>query len=89
MILEFTRPANRLLRPIYDFYAGRVMPTLAARVSRDRVGAYRYLPHSVVSFLSAEEMCARLIGAGFREARATPLTSGVVTVYVAHKASDG
>ena len=89
VILEFTRPANRLLRPVYEFYASRVMPALAARLSRDRVGAYRYLPRSVVSFLSAEEMCARLIGAGFREARAVPLTFGVVTVYVARRASDG
>ena len=89
LILEFTRPANRLLRPVYEFYASRVMPVLAAGISRDRVGAYRYLPRSVVSFFSAGEMCARLVGAGFREARATRLTFGVVTVYVAHKAPDG
>ncbi|GAG47746.1 unnamed protein product, partial [marine sediment metagenome] len=72
----------------FEFYATRVMPVLAAWLSRDRVGAYRYLPRSVVSFVSAEEMCARLVGAGFREARARPLTFGVVTVYVARKAPD-
>jgi demethylmenaquinone methyltransferase/2-methoxy-6-polyprenyl-1,4-benzoquinol methylase len=89
VILEFTRPSNRLLRPVYEFYASHLMPVLAARLSRDRMGAYRYLPRSVVSFVSAESLCARLVGAGFCEARATPLTFGVVTVYVAHKGSDG
>ena len=89
VIVEFTRPSNRLLRLVYEFYAGRLMPVLAGLISRDRVGAYRYLPSSVVSFPDALQMCARLVGAGFGQAQATPLTCGVVTVYVARKTSDG
>ncbi len=89
VILEFTRPANRLLRGVYELYAGRIMPVLAGWVARDRVGAYRYLPSSVLSFLDAAQMCARLAGAGFGEVQATPLTFGIVTVYVARKSLDG
>ena len=89
VVLEFTRPSNRLFRLMYEFYAGRFMPALAGLISRDRSGAYRYLPSSVVSFPDAAQMCDRLVGAGFAEARATPLTFGVVTVYVARKSSDG
>lgn len=85
VILEFTRPANRVIRAVYEFYSGRIMPVGAALVSGDRMGAYRYLPRSVVSFLGSEEMCARLRGAGFAEVHARPLTFGVVTVYVATK----
>ncbi len=85
VILEFTRPANGLIRRIHEFYCGRVMPCAATLISRDRTGAYRYLPQSVVSFLDAESMCRRLRQAGFADARATPLTFGVVTVYVATK----
>lgn len=83
VILEFSRPANRWLRRFYEFYAARVMPRTASWLSGDRSGAYRYLPQSVVSFLTAKDMCARLSQAGFVRVDATPLTFGVVTVYVA------
>jgi demethylmenaquinone methyltransferase/2-methoxy-6-polyprenyl-1,4-benzoquinol methylase len=81
VVLEFTRPANRMIRTLHEFYAGRIMPRAAALVARDRSGAYRYLPRSVVSFLDARQFCDRLTGAGFREVSATPLTFGVVTIY--------
>ena len=84
-----TRPSNRVVRWVYELYSSRLMPVLAGWLSRDRVGAYRYLPRSVVSFLEPRRMCQRLTAAGFCDARGTPLTFGVVTVYVARKAPDG
>ena len=84
-ILEFTRPANRLVQTTYEFYATRIMPLAATLLSRDRTGAYRYLPKSVVSFVGPEEMCGRLRAAGFATASATPVARGVVTIYVAGK----
>ena len=83
IILEFMRPTNAVVRRIYEFFSNRVMPVAATWVSGDRSGAYRYLPRSVVTFLDADQMCARLRAAGFVQATATPLTWGVVTVYVA------
>jgi len=83
VILEFTRPTNALVRCLYELYSNRLMPIAASWVSGDRSGAYRYLPQSVVSFLSADRMCAKLHAAGFVQAAATPLTLGVVTVYIA------
>ncbi len=83
VILEFTRPRNRLARFFYELYSRRFMPTAAALLSGDRSGAYRYLPRSVVSFLDAEQMGTRLRRAGFAHVVATPLTLGVVTVCVA------
>lgn len=87
VILEFTRPHNALFRALYEFYAHRVMPRAAAWISGDRSGAYRYLPRSVVSFLTAEQMCLRLAAAGFSAPGAKPLTFGVVTVYVARRSA--
>ena len=85
MILEFTRAGNRLARTVYEFYTNHVMPLAATLVSGDRSGAYRYLPRSVVSFIEAGEMCARLRRVGFRAATPTPLTMGIVTVYIAER----
>lgn len=89
VILEFTRPANRCLRWLYELYSSRIMPIGATLVSRDRSGAYRYLPRSVVSFGDAGDMCRRLVRAGFDKANATPLTLGAVTIYLAIKERDG
>ena len=85
IILEFTRPANRVARRLYEWYAHRVMPRGAAWLSGDRSGAYRYLPCSVVSFLSAEQLCARLKATGFEQVHVKPLTMGIVTILVAHR----
>ncbi len=85
VILEFTRPRNRIARGFYEIYSARVMPVAATLISGDRTGAYRYLPQSVVSFVGAGEMVSRLQGVGFARATATPLTLGVVTVYVARR----
>lgn len=83
VILEFSRPANRAARLGYELYANRFMPWAAALVSRDRTGAYRYLPKSVVSFPSSTDFSAKLREAGFSRCTVVPLTLGIVTVYVA------
>ena len=85
VILEFTRPSRSLVRRLYEFYSHRIMPAAATVISRDRTGAYRYLPKSVVSFVTPQQVCAELQNAGFARVSATPLTFGVVTVYVAHR----
>ena len=85
VILEFSRPANRVIRILHEFYSGTIMPIGARLISQDRTGAYRYLPRSVVSFASPEEITHRLTAAGFARVKSTPLTFGVVRIYVATK----
>jgi demethylmenaquinone methyltransferase/2-methoxy-6-polyprenyl-1,4-benzoquinol methylase len=85
VILEFSLPRWPLLRSAYLFYINRVMPAAATWISRDRSGAYRYLPRSVVSFCSSDEILAGLRSAGFDEAVAHQRTLGVVSIYVAAK----
>lgn len=88
VVLEFSRPSNRLFRAAYEFYARRVMPLGASWLSRDVTGAYRYLPQSVLSFPDSMEMCRRLEQAGFRGVRPIPLTFGIVTLYLAIRTDD-
>ncbi len=85
IILEFSRPRNRLMRGIYELYASRIMPMGATLLSGDRTGAYRYLPRSVVSFPSAEAFVGQLVEAGFARVETRSLTMGVVTIYSAFK----
>jgi len=83
IILEFTTPGNRVIRSVHGVYARRFMPFAASLISGDQTGAYRYLPESVVSFVSGEELVHRLHSVGFDRVERVPMTMGVVTVYAA------
>lgn len=85
LILEFTVPTAAVFRQIYLFYVGLVLPALAWLVCRDRTGAYRYLPKSVLSFHGREEIVSSLRSVGFSDVAVHPLSWGIVAIYVAHK----
>lgn len=86
VILEFGRPGFAPVRWLNDFYCGWVMPRTATLISRDRSGAYRYLPRSIGSFMPRDAMLALLRGSGFEHASAQPLTFGVCVCYRATRA---
>lgn len=81
-ILEFTMPQSKILGGAYLFYFRRVLPQLAAWISRDRTGAYDYLPQSVSTFIDTPGMTAALDCAGFEQITATTLTAGVAAIYI-------
>jgi demethylmenaquinone methyltransferase / 2-methoxy-6-polyprenyl-1,4-benzoquinol methylase len=81
VILEFSVPPNPLIRGVYGFYCSRIMPVTATWISRDRSGAYKYLPHSVDTFIKPPAMLAMMRTAGFDRVSATPMTFGSVTIY--------
>src|SRR5208283_499034 len=51
VILEFSLPENRWLCALYNFYFRKVLPRTATMISRDKSGAYKYLPESVNTFI--------------------------------------
>ncbi|NOG54654.1 MAG: ubiquinone/menaquinone biosynthesis methyltransferase [Planctomycetes bacterium] len=82
LILEFGLPSNPVLRGLYNFYFNRIMPWTATLISRDRTGAYKYLPRSVNTFIPKDEMLARMANAGFGQCACHPLTFGVCLAYL-------
>jgi len=86
IVLEFSEPTNPLLRGFDRFYREQVMPVTATLIARDRSGAYKYLPKSVSTFLSREQMQANIAAAGFQNPTATPLTCGIAVCYRAERA---
>lgn len=85
VILEFTMPKSKLIGGAYRFYFRRILPRVARIISRDRSGAYDYLPNSVASFIDDKGMIAALRNAGFHSVVHRAFTVGIVTVYVATK----
>jgi demethylmenaquinone methyltransferase/2-methoxy-6-polyprenyl-1,4-benzoquinol methylase len=81
VILELHTPSAPLPRALYRGY-GRAFPALAGALGSD-VEAYRYLPRSIESFADPDELRARLVEAGFRDARYERLTFGVAAIHLA------
>jgi len=80
IVLEFSRPTNRVVRAVNDLYCRHVLPRTATLIARDRSGAYRYLPRSIETFLDPGDIRAAMIGAGFIEPVTASLTFGVCAV---------
>ncbi|MCD6175539.1 MAG: ubiquinone/menaquinone biosynthesis methyltransferase [Planctomycetes bacterium] len=83
-ILEFSLPANPLLRFPYNFYLNRIMPLLGKWVIGDKE-PLRYLAQSIGGWHTEVDFSNELAGAGFKLIRKTSLTGGVVTLWLAVK----
>jgi demethylmenaquinone methyltransferase / 2-methoxy-6-polyprenyl-1,4-benzoquinol methylase len=86
LVLEFCEPTNPLIRLGNHLYTKRIMPWTATLISRDRSGAYLYLPKSVSSFYNQPQMLAAFSSAGFVKNKAHPMTFGTCVAYVGHVA---
>ncbi len=84
VILEFSRPRNRIFRTLYEFYSYRVLPRIGGAVSHDK-RAYEYLPVSVGEFPAPEEFLAMLSRAGFRNCRSRSQSFGIAQIYTGEK----
>ncbi|MFG0331034.1 MAG: ubiquinone/menaquinone biosynthesis methyltransferase [Phycisphaerales bacterium] len=82
LILEFSLPTNPVLRHLYLFYFHHIMPRTATWLSRDRSGAYRYLPRSVSTFLGRAEICELMSRAGFESMDMKAMTCGICVAYL-------
>ena len=85
VILEFDNPRFAPVRWFNIFYSGWLMPRTATLLSGDRSGAYRYLPRSVESFMSREDMIEAIGRHGFAGVTAKPLSMGICVCYRAER----
>jgi demethylmenaquinone methyltransferase/2-methoxy-6-polyprenyl-1,4-benzoquinol methylase len=85
VILEFAAPDNPVIRWGHRLYCETVLPRLGQWISRDRTGAYTYLPRSIRTFERRAEMVARLAEAGFSSVTTTSMNLGSVVIYRAER----
>ena len=83
LILEFSRPADAL-RPAYDLYSFKVLPTLGKLVADD-AASYQYLAESIRMHPDQETLLGMMKDAGFEKCRFHNLTGGVVALHVGYK----
>ena len=85
VVLEFSLPANRLLRGFYLWYFRNILPRIGQLVSRNRQEAYNYLPASVGEFPYGERLAELMRDCGLVTVTYTPLTFGIATLYIGEK----
>jgi demethylmenaquinone methyltransferase/2-methoxy-6-polyprenyl-1,4-benzoquinol methylase len=86
-ILEFSEPGG-LVGAGYRIYFRRVLPAVA-RIIGGKEGAYRYLPASVGSFPTPEEMLALMRAVGYMNCHWQPYTFGIAGLYTGTRAAAG
>ncbi len=77
--LDTIRPKENLLRPIIRLYMHKIIPILGKIISGQR-DAYVYLPDSSEKFLSAEQLTAKLIEAGFETVGYEQINFGTIAI---------
>jgi demethylmenaquinone methyltransferase / 2-methoxy-6-polyprenyl-1,4-benzoquinol methylase len=84
MVLEFSLPANPIIRAGYLFYFRHILTRIGAMVSGD-AQAYTYLNTTVEAFPYGDAFVKLMDDAGFARVEAYPLTFGIATLYVGYK----
>ncbi|MEQ1801066.1 MAG: bifunctional demethylmenaquinone methyltransferase/2-methoxy-6-polyprenyl-1,4-benzoquinol methylase UbiE [Gammaproteobacteria bacterium] len=81
LVLEFSKPAVKLIEPFYDLYSFRILPWLGEVVAHD-AASYRYLAESIRVHPDQETLRGLMEGAGFEDVRYHNLTGGIVALHV-------
>ena len=83
-VLEFSRPANAMMRPLFGLYFTRVLPLMGGLVSGSRM-AYSYLPASVQKFPDQEQLSLLIQQAGFEQVQYENLTGGIAALHMGRR----
>ena len=84
-VLEFSRPANAVLRPVFNLYFTKVLPWIGRVVSGSQ-NAYSYLPASVQKFPDQSQLSLLMEQAGFDQVGYENLTGGIAALHMGKKA---
>ncbi len=83
-ILEFTTPSNAVIRALYLFYFGKILP-LVGRIISGHPEAYTYLPRSVLDFPDRRRLAEIFEESGFTNVVVKPLSFGITDLITARK----
>ena len=83
-VLEFSRPANAVLRPVFNLYFTKVLPWIGRVVSGSQ-NAYSYLPASVQKFPDQSQLSLLMEQAGFVQVGYENLTGGIAALHMGRR----
>jgi len=83
-VLEFSRPANAMLRPVFGLYFTKVLPLMGGLISGSHY-AYSYLPASVQKFPDQQQLSLLMQRAGFDQVQFENLTGGIAALHLGRR----
>jgi demethylmenaquinone methyltransferase/2-methoxy-6-polyprenyl-1,4-benzoquinol methylase len=83
-VLEFSRPANAMLRPVFGLYFTKVLPLMGGLISGSP-RAYSYLPASVQKFPDQRQLSLLMQRAGFDRVEFENLTGGIAALHTGRR----
>ncbi len=84
VICEFSKVANPLLRPFYNFYLRKVLPAFSSLASKTPE-AYAYLSESIDAWPDQRTLAAKIEKAGYEKVTFRNLSFGIVAIHVGFK----
>ncbi len=84
-VLEFSRPSNAILRPLFGLYFTKILPWMGGLISGSR-SAYAYLPASVQKFPDQQQLSLLIEQAGFDQVGYENLTGGIAALHLGRRA---
>jgi demethylmenaquinone methyltransferase/2-methoxy-6-polyprenyl-1,4-benzoquinol methylase len=83
-VLEFSRPTNAILRPLFGLYFRRILPLMGGVISGS-LSAYTYLPASVSKFPDQEQLALLMKDSGFDQVSFENLTGGIAALHLGRR----
>ena len=83
LILEFSEP-GKALKPAYDLYSFKVLPTLGKLIAKDS-DSYQYLAESIRVHPDQETLKGMMEDAGFERCRYHNLAAGIVALHIGYR----
>jgi len=83
MILEFSSP-NKAIKPAYDLYSFKVLPTIGKLVTNDP-DSYQYLAESIRMHPDQETLKSMMESAGFERCSFHNMAAGIVALHIGYR----
>ncbi|MDE0790320.1 MAG: bifunctional demethylmenaquinone methyltransferase/2-methoxy-6-polyprenyl-1,4-benzoquinol methylase UbiE [Woeseiaceae bacterium] len=83
MVLEFSKP-NEAIKPAYDLYSFKVLPTLGKFVAGDP-DSYQYLAESIRMHPDQDTLKSMMETVGFERCRFHNMAAGIVALHIGYR----
>ena len=80
LVLEFSKPKNKLLEKVYDEYSFRLLPFMGKLITND-ADSYRYLAESIRMHPDQKTLQEMMDEAGFTNTEYHNMTGGIVALH--------
>ena len=87
VICEFSKVQNKVVRPFYEFYLNRLLPTVSGWSSKTPE-AYKYLAESINAWPNQDLLAVQIADAGFDDISYKNLMFGAVAIHTGYKKRD-